>query len=71
MAIGYDLSDYPYRVDIPDMEMELVPSINEWCRNHVGERMLQWVSYIDTDSLDPVYLFKQQEHAVNFSLTWR
>ena len=70
MAIGYDLSDYPYRVDLSDMEMALVPSINEWCQNNVGERAVLWVSFIDTVTFDPAYLFKQQEHAVKFTLTW-
>jgi len=70
MALNALLYDYPYRVEMSDMAMEIVLRINEGCQNNTGKHGVHWVAFIDTNSLAPNYLFKQQEHAVKFTLTW-
>lgn len=55
---------FPHEAHVPD-DSFVHNSRFHWCRTHVGARGVTWEF-----PCRGVYMFKEHEHAVLFSLTW-
>jgi hypothetical protein len=62
--VEYYRGAYPHIVQLPP-EQHVAPDVHSWLRTHVGERDCGW-QYPQSYT----YMFKHEDHAVQFSLIW-
>lgn len=63
-------SGYNYHVRHDYLESVDAQNVQSWLEQHVGPRVDCWTVWVDPRTFEFIFLFKQENDAILFSLTW-